>query len=571
MISASHLTVATNPILTVTPMASAPPELESIMSVGELAQARQGGVGWGCTPKQSAGTAGAFTPYDELVNFECVQLVLPNMANHHGNTFGGQIMAWMAEAATVAAKKQALRSALMPHGDMLLHAEIQIIDALQFISKSAVGDRVELRVRVHRVFSSSMEVGVTVAAGHVGGEMRTVNQGFLTVALRATRKLSVSGKQYSLALRPSARPLDEDTAAAEAHNAAMLRLRLRLQRRQMLSLSSDAMIWSYILKDELCICNLLGLLRIAQVGTLRWKVISRITQGVVDKSAEVRHILGGTSGVIVNADTTMSLAVADDLFADGTKSLKVSAIFRTDAHSLFTLVSDIGMRQRWDSIMDEGRVHKRLDENNALIHLKMKSLIPMGKPHDYTMLQSWRRNDDGSYIIASRSIVTEEMPPVRGVRRGAVLPSGFLIEPVDPGAEAEASYQQASRTSFHRSSASKGPPPPKGPGSSSRGPWGSSSAEVLAVDGRPWTRVTYIVQMDSQRGITRSLSGSFLAALVRLMVSRFLNLEATIDATKTPKRRPGSMWAGTKSRIGLRPTTSRPQGSPHRANITDTV
>lgn len=39
---------------------------------------------------------------------QSIELVLPPHANHHGNTFGGQIMAWMETAATIAARLVAL-------------------------------------------------------------------------------------------------------------------------------------------------------------------------------------------------------------------------------------------------------------------------------------------------------------------------------------------------------------------------------------------------------------------------------------------------------------------------------
>lgn len=202
------------------------------------------------------------TPHGDLVSFSATQLVLPNMANHHGNTFGGQIMAWMSEAAVVAAKRQALASAVLPPNrrECVVHANVQIIDALQFLAKSSVADRVILRAKVHRVFDTSMEVGVTVQAVDVASiAPRTINQGFVTVGLTLSRgSAASSGKQVPLLLRPSASPEADDPSACSAHTAALLRLRLRMQRRQMFALRADAMIWSYLLKEELCICNLLG-------------------------------------------------------------------------------------------------------------------------------------------------------------------------------------------------------------------------------------------------------------------------------------------------------------------------
>ena len=42
----------------------------------------------------------------ELVEIEMAQLVLPHHANHHGNTFGGQIMEWMAQISLVVCTRQ---------------------------------------------------------------------------------------------------------------------------------------------------------------------------------------------------------------------------------------------------------------------------------------------------------------------------------------------------------------------------------------------------------------------------------------------------------------------------------
>lgn len=45
----------------------------------------------------------------EKTRVESVELVLPPHANHQGNTFGGQIMAWMENVATIAARWDSLR------------------------------------------------------------------------------------------------------------------------------------------------------------------------------------------------------------------------------------------------------------------------------------------------------------------------------------------------------------------------------------------------------------------------------------------------------------------------------
>ena len=233
-----------------------------------------------------------------LVTFSMTQLVLPNMANHHGNTFGGQVMAWMAEAATVAANRQAIESVPASHLGAISHVEIALVDALQFHAKSVVGDRVVLHAKVTRVFGSSMEICVTVEAyGATSTEVhpaparpihstaysrrrgfstlnpallcnqvcllvatdclphclqvRHINTGYLTIHVKAQKRRG--GRYLDVPLRPSRAPPATELEAHAAHAGALVRLRVRVQRRQMLSLRSDAMTWSPLLTGAPCV------------------------------------------------------------------------------------------------------------------------------------------------------------------------------------------------------------------------------------------------------------------------------------------------------------------------------
>lgn len=40
----------------------------------------------------------------DLTHVQSIELVQPPHANHHGNTFGGQIMAWMETVASISAR-----------------------------------------------------------------------------------------------------------------------------------------------------------------------------------------------------------------------------------------------------------------------------------------------------------------------------------------------------------------------------------------------------------------------------------------------------------------------------------
>uniref|UniRef100_A0A671SLL0 Acyl-coenzyme A thioesterase 12-like n=1 Tax=Sinocyclocheilus anshuiensis TaxID=1608454 RepID=A0A671SLL0_9TELE len=81
----------------------------------------------------------------ELMRVVSIELVLPPHANHHGNTFGGQIMAWMENVATVAASR------LCGY-----YPSLGAVDMFRFRGPSSVG--------VNNTFQTSVEVGVRVEA-----------------------------------------------------------------------------------------------------------------------------------------------------------------------------------------------------------------------------------------------------------------------------------------------------------------------------------------------------------------------------------------------------------------------
>ncbi|KAG9353568.1 hypothetical protein JZ751_011687 [Albula glossodonta] len=108
----------------------------------------------------------------ESTQVESIELVLPPHANHHGNTFGGQIMAWMENAATVVA------SCLLK-----TYPTLQAVDMFKFRGPSTVGDRLVFKAVVNNAFQTSVEVGVRVEAYNCEewkqGKGRHINSAFL--------------------------------------------------------------------------------------------------------------------------------------------------------------------------------------------------------------------------------------------------------------------------------------------------------------------------------------------------------------------------------------------------------
>ncbi|KFO89124.1 Acyl-coenzyme A thioesterase 11, partial [Buceros rhinoceros silvestris] len=107
----------------------------------------------------------------EKTRVESVELVLPPHANHQGNTFGGQIMAWMENVATIAASR-------LCHA----HPTLRAIEMFHFRGPSQVGDRLVLKAIVNNAFKNSMEVGVCAEAygQEMSGSRRHINSAFMT-------------------------------------------------------------------------------------------------------------------------------------------------------------------------------------------------------------------------------------------------------------------------------------------------------------------------------------------------------------------------------------------------------
>lgn len=98
------------------------------------------------------------------------ELVLPQHTNQLGNLLGGQLMHWIDICAALSSSKHA--------GRICVTASVDNID---FHHPIKLGDVVTIVSSVNRVFSSSMEVGVSVCAeNHSKGNKRHTNSAYLT-------------------------------------------------------------------------------------------------------------------------------------------------------------------------------------------------------------------------------------------------------------------------------------------------------------------------------------------------------------------------------------------------------
>lgn len=145
---------------------------------------------------------------------EMVQVVLPNDANPMGFMLGGAVMHLIDIAAAIAAFRHA-------HELMVTAA----VDGLEFLNPIRVGDFVVLKARVTAVFTTSLEVEVTVFSEEaLTGRRQLTSRAYLTFVT-----LERLGK------RPDIPPLFVETddekrqqAAAQTRRAEHLARRARI-------------------------------------------------------------------------------------------------------------------------------------------------------------------------------------------------------------------------------------------------------------------------------------------------------------------------------------------------------
>ncbi|XP_043920175.1 acetyl-coenzyme A thioesterase isoform X2 [Protopterus annectens] len=187
-----------------------------------------------------------------------IELVLPPHANHHGNTFGGQIMAWMENIATVAASRFCCN-----------HPILKSVDMFMFRGPSFIGDRLVFKAVVNNTFQKSLEVGVRVEAYNCEewnkGKPRHINSAFLIYN-------SVNNKG-DLMIFPSVEPTSKDDL--RRFQGAIARRRIRLARKYILthkeerSLSVD---WDKTNQAYLSYTNVVNLTMLAAKSD--WEIIS---------------------------------------------------------------------------------------------------------------------------------------------------------------------------------------------------------------------------------------------------------------------------------------------------------
>ncbi|XP_062337045.1 acyl-coenzyme A thioesterase 11 isoform X2 [Osmerus eperlanus] len=356
----------------------------------------------------------------ENTRVESVELVLPPHANHQVNTFGGQIMAWMVNVATIAASR--LSNA---------HPTLRTIDMFHFRGPSHVGDRLVLKAIVNNAFKHSMEVGVCAEAYKGEESLRHINSAFMTFEV-----LDQHGKPRAL---PRIRP--EPTHGVRRYQEAIARKKIRLDRKYIISCKQTevplSVPWDLSNQVYLSYNNVSALKVLAARNT--WELSSEKNKVKLFTLEQKRAL-----------------------------SIKVENQVEVPAERAFTLLSDLSLRVNWDPNYLKCELIRQVDDDDFLYRVVTPSVgqdrvgaLPAnqggggmspanqgsgGMSQEFILLASRRRPcDEGdAYVVALRSVSLPSSPPSEACHQGEVLCAGFTILELTASSSLICYYNQAS-------------------------------------------------------------------------------------------------------------------------------
>ncbi|XP_065511618.1 acyl-coenzyme A thioesterase 11 isoform X5 [Caloenas nicobarica] len=335
----------------------------------------------------------------EKTRVESVELVLPPHANHQGNTFGGQIMAWMENVATIAASR-------LCHA----HPTLRAIEMFHFRGPSQVGDRLVLKAIVNNSFKNSMEVGVCAEA--YGQEMsvsrRHINSAFMTFVV-----LDEEGRPRTL---PMVAPEPGD--GERRYREASARKKIRLDRKYVVSCKQTEVPLS-----------------------VPWDQSNKVYLSYNNVSALKTLVAKANWALAREKEKVRMYTLEEDKFL----SFRIEMSVCITSSRAFALLSDLRRRHEWDRHYASAELVQQVDDDDMIYHVVSQTLSHENKPQDFVILASRRKpcSKGDPYVVAFRSVTLPTHPASAGFTRGETLCSGFCIWPESEEMSKVAYYNQA--------------------------------------------------------------------------------------------------------------------------------
>ncbi|XP_015278774.1 PREDICTED: acyl-coenzyme A thioesterase 12 [Gekko japonicus] len=329
----------------------------------------------------------------DLTHVQSIELVLPPHANHQGNTFGGQIMAWMETVAAISASSPPPPPAFSRLSRF--HPTLKSVDMFKFRGPSTVGDRLVFNAIVNNTFHKSVEVGVRVEAYNCEewgkGHARHINSAFFIF-----NAIQGNGELFMF---PRVKSTTKD--GLRRYREAVARKRIRLARKCVLLTKEVDRIpdpWDKINQENIINSNIAALtIMAAKPG---WKVTRTL-------------------------DSKIKIFTLEE----GAVAIKVEMQVRIPSELAFSLLSDFTLQAHWDKYCLTSRIVQNITEDDKIYSITSPS-VNGNKSNDFLILVSRRKpcKTGDPYVIAVRSVALTYVPPFnQNYRRRQIEYAGFLI------------------------------------------------------------------------------------------------------------------------------------------------
>ncbi|XP_048358921.1 acetyl-coenzyme A thioesterase isoform X2 [Sphaerodactylus townsendi] len=319
----------------------------------------------------------------DLTHVQSIELVLPPHANHQGNTFGGQIMAWMETVATISASRLTC-----------FHPTLKSVDMFKFRGPSTVGDRLIFNAIVNNTFQESVEVGVRVEAYNceewAKGHARHINSAFFIF-----NAIKEKGELFAF---PRVKSTTKD--GLRRYHEAIARKRIRLARKHVLLRKEADCIpypWDQANQENMINSNIAALtLMAAKPG---WEVT-----GTLD------HIKIFT-------------------LEEDTLAIKIEMQVQIPSELAFSLLSDFALHAHWNKYYLSSRIVQNVTNDDKIYHTTTPS-VHGNNSNDDLILVSQRKpcKTSDPYMIAVKSIALPCVLPFnQNYCKSQIQCAGFLI------------------------------------------------------------------------------------------------------------------------------------------------
>jgi hypothetical protein len=105
-------------------------------------------------------------------------------------------------------------------------------------------------------------------------------------------------------------------------------------------------------------------------------------------------------------------------------------IIEAPAESVLICLWDLAMKKLYDAMFEKYGTVGVIDSQTEIHYHRYAGVPLLVAPRDFVLLAHWEKNDDGSYVIAAKSVDVKDVPHVSGVVRAEMSIGGFLIRPL---------------------------------------------------------------------------------------------------------------------------------------------